>query len=174
MKHGPECSGGSLEMLAHPVLQQELKFLVIDVHSLYLTKLPADEKHLVLSYVWGDFKIPLTLVSNNEGYKKPRELNRDIIPKTILDAIDVVMALGLKSYGLTRSALSKIINEAEINRSHGRCLHARFSVHSCLDWLQCKRRLSGWSVESDRVGKISTRIIQPNMRLGCFPTSTEN
>ena len=93
-KHGSECSQHGWE-----IARESPQFLrVIDVHRKCIIVFddPAPRRYVALSYMWGGFKGLLLRSSNIATLTQDGGLRRFMkdIPKTVLDAMEVVKAMG--------------------------------------------------------------------------------
>jgi hypothetical protein len=77
-----------------PWLDEQEKFMVVDVKCRCLSMERADVEYAALSYVWGKNNTPLTFQSNKSEFFKEDSL-RDNLPQTISDTIQLVEAMGI-------------------------------------------------------------------------------
>ena len=91
ISHGDHCSSSELPLRLHQIY-------LIDVKESSLVLAPADSRYITLSYVWGDTAAVKTTKSNLIYLSTPGSISADVdnlaIPKTIRDAIRLVLLLG--------------------------------------------------------------------------------
>jgi hypothetical protein len=95
--HGPKCRGLSLEMQEFNSIFPGLEILrLIDVRRGCLVERRELTRYFTLSYVWGGTPRFRLVRANKDKLMKPEEFARakEMIPRTILDAIDLVRSLG--------------------------------------------------------------------------------
>jgi hypothetical protein len=91
--HGDLCKSASTT----PTLLSKAFFGVIDVKDMCLTKLPQNGRYIALSYTWGKDQHPFqTKKKDIKGLLAVNGIRQwlSVIPRTIRDAIDLVINLG--------------------------------------------------------------------------------
>lgn len=91
--HGSECE----DSLVHPDLLGPPKdvFRAIDVHTMNIVEAPRNSRYVALSYLWGkNFNQLFTTSQNLPTLSKPGALDKEKLPKTIKDTIQLTRMLG--------------------------------------------------------------------------------
>ncbi|RVX75667.1 hypothetical protein B0A52_00023 [Exophiala mesophila] len=91
--HGSECE----DSLVHPDLLGVPKdvFRAIDVHTMNIVEAPRNSRYVALSYLWGkNFNQLFTTSENLPTLSKPGALDKEKLPKTIKDTIQLTRMLG--------------------------------------------------------------------------------
>lgn len=167
-EHGVACVDNAFEPLA-PFLQ-ELDFLVIDVVRMCLSTLPPNKEYVALSYVWGKVEMTSTLSFNVEQRKVPGSFKQVVLPRTILDSIDVVRSIGQRY--LWVDALC-ILQDHTSKLQFIEAMDAVY-MHACLCIIaatgdDANAGLSGWSDSDNRKTAIPVCQINRDMELGVLP-----
>ena len=91
ISHGDHCSSSELPLPSHQIY-------LIDVEESCLVLAAAESRYIALSYVWGGTAAIKTTKSNLIYLRRPGSISADVdnlaIPKTIRDAIRLVLLLG--------------------------------------------------------------------------------
>lgn len=91
--HGVECE----ESLVHPDLLGAPKdvFRAIDVNTMNIVEAPRNSRYVALSYLWGkNFNQLFTTSKNLPTLSKPGALEKEKLPRTIKDSIQLTRMLG--------------------------------------------------------------------------------
>jgi hypothetical protein len=165
--HGDHCASRSSHM--SPTSARHLEeFVVIDVVSLCLRKLPADASYAALSYVWGDSNKPVTLASNKAIFSEPQGLQVRL-PQTVQDAMDVTKALGLQFIWIDSLCITQDgAEEKQILIKHMDSIYANAAVTLvAATGNGADAGLSAWSNKHGRDQHCMD--LEPNFRLGVLP-----
>lgn len=92
-EHGADCE----ESLVHPELMRKRKNVLrmIDVEKMCVTVVDQDCRFVALSYLWGkNFKQLFTTSENLPKLSTPGALNKESLPQTIKDSIELTKLIG--------------------------------------------------------------------------------